>query len=74
MTPVPDEEGNVSFFHAVSVNSLVARKWREVIGQALAAMMEYPSTGSKQTLYSRIHEALTACSTRRAELGTQRLA
>ena len=49
MTPVPDEEGNVSFFHPVSVQDLAARKWREVIGQALAAMMKYPSTGSKRT-------------------------
>ncbi|KAL5531470.1 hypothetical protein ACEPAG_4347 [Sanghuangporus baumii] len=46
-TSNPDSEGNVNFMHPVSVDDGAAIKWRVVIGQALAEMLNYPELESK---------------------------
>ena len=43
----PDAEGNVNFMDPVSVEDGAAIKWRLVIGQALAEMLDYPDVGTK---------------------------
>ena len=52
MSSRPDEEGNVNFFRTIAVEHDAAKKWRVAIGQALAEMLEYPNTGSKNVIHN----------------------
>ena len=52
MSSRPGEEGNVNFFRTIAVEHDAAKKWRVAIGQALAEMLEYPNTGSKNVIHN----------------------
>ena len=53
-----DAEGNVNFMRPVPVQHEVALKWRVVIGQALAKMLNYPDAGAKRHSHRLIESLL----------------
>lgn len=69
--PEPDDEGNVNFMTHISVEHDTARRWRMVIGQALAEMLGYPDTGANLRQYGRNY---TNTLSRKQELGSQTMA
>ena len=44
--PVADIEGNVNYMQPLSLTHGHAVQWRNIIGQRLAELLEYPDTGS----------------------------
>lgn len=71
--PEPGEDGNVNFMRPVSIEEEASKKWRTVIGKALAEKMRYSDFGTK------LHDAnyllaLILSSRRKQKMDTSKMA